>query len=466
MKKLSQYLDHCTDLLLGELINSSVIRVVSQIDKSKPTQYKVAIGNKTDFSETGKAEAMQGVILDFYDFRNIIGNAYRHIKMLSPKPGDNPSLSIMMDGFIHLNVINPSWKNQELIRRFLDKAEDLLASEKSKADVLRTLKANKVNFTPLTIAVLEYFTQVCLQDVFGEGIMKTESQDSKKIGETPDFIVNVPEAKPYLLVEVKYRKSKVSLREIIDQGISQLKIYDERSDKTYSSVFVVYTNGQLGDKERLIFSFKQNIEKRHLKDRIFFVPVLLGYLQDLVTDLTAMKDEILKQTTTDFTFFTQPVSDEFPTIDDHYFDRAIDLRKSNVEIRMKSVQSGHWRFGVKFSQTDRFPGKNERHPMNYPLIHLQKESDKDTISITHYDESGSNHHETLTTISLYKNELMIIKIYQDGDELFVNVLDQFRKPIIDKPFSVGPYYYCWVSAWADNRNTFEFPTQIIEYAKS
>lgn len=465
MKKLSQYLDQCTDLLLGELVNSSVIKVVNQSDRSKPKQYTVRSGNKADLSETGKAEAMQGVISDFYDFRNIIGNAYRNIKLLSPNPGNNPSLSVMMDGFIKLDVINPSWKDNELIRRFLDKAEDLLAIEKSKQDVLRALKSNKVNFTPLIIAVLEYYTAVSLQDVFGEGVIRTEVRKSR-ISETPDFIVNVPEAQPYLLIEVKYRKSKVYLREIIEQGLSQLNAYDGKSDKAYSSVFVVYTSGQLGDKERLIFSFKQNVEKRRLKSRIFFVPVLLGYLQDLVTDLTAMKDEILKQTTTDFTFITQPVSEKFPSIDDHYYDRALDLRKNNVEIRVKSVQSGHWRFGVKFSQSDSFPGKNERHPMNYPLIHLQKETDKDAISITHYDESGSNHQEVLTTISRYKNELMIIKIYQDGNELLLNVLDQFRKPIIDRPFSVGPYYYCWVSAWADNRNTFEFPTQIIEYAKS
>lgn len=464
MKKWAQYLEQCTDLLLSELVNSSIIKVVNQKGKSEPKQYVVMNENMVGFAETESLNITNRYISAFYEFRNIIGETYRNIKILSQNRGNTPSLSSIMDEFVKLNVINPPWKDNELIRTFLDKAEDLLADEESKEEVLKTLEINKVDFTPLIIAVLEFFTGESLREVFEEGVIKNDFRDSKR-NLTSNFIVNIPEAQPLLFIDVKYRKSEIVISEILEQGLSQIGVFNGDSDKTYSSIFVVYTFGNLGDKERSLFSFKKNVEERNISDRIFFVPVVLGYLQYLVTDLRAMKDRILKQSTSEFTLVSQPILEEFPTIDDHYYERTLDLLKNNIEIRVKSLQSGHWRFGVKFSKSDTFPGRGERHPINYPLIHLQKEKEGEAITITHYDDSGSYYLEHLTTLSRYKHEWILIKIYKDRGELLFNVLDQFRKPIIEKPLSVGSFNYCWISGWADNQNTFEFQTQLIEYSK-
>ena len=54
-----------------------------------------------------------------------------------------------------------------------------------------------------------------------------------------------------------------------------------------------------------------------------------------------------------------------------------------------------------------------------------------------------------------------MKIFSQGDEKLVEVLDDKQNPILNNPISVGIQNYCWIFAWADNQNPFEFDTVII-----
>lgn len=464
MKNIDDYIMTCTELLLDELEASKVIKVINKNEENKPKKYRVSDFDKpgTTITHT-EANTIPGIIQDFYDFRNILSNVLRNIKVLSGEVGINPSLNKVVDKFIEHKVIDPPWKNVKIIREFFDKAEDILAAESTRKTAILTLKRNKVSFNPLIIKALEYFSNVNLQESFREGnVINPRMEGQRRIGHTPNFIINVPESKALLLVEVKFRKRKIGIKEVIDQATEVLRFYDDLQKQENKCLIIVYTYGQLGEIERDKFSFKEIIERRYsLNNRIFFVPVGINYLEHLNTDLKLVKDDLLHRQVSNFNFRNQTPPVNSPRIDDHFYDRIIDLTKVNLEIRVKAKLGGHWRFGVRFSKTENLPSRDERHPVLYPLIHLQKEANSDRISITYYDENKKVS-EFPTRISEYKNEELVLKIYTNGDEKLLEILDNLRRPIIDNPISVGNQNYCWIFAWADGKNPFEFDAEIIE----
>lgn len=468
MKNIDEYVQKCTSLLFDELEKSNVIKLVEKGKKDSEKRYQFAdLEIKGATSKQISPGSIPNIIEDFYDFRNILSNVYRHIKVFNEGPGINPTLNLVFDKFIEVGVIDPRWKNEKIIRDLFDKAEDVLTEDNSREKAIQSLKRNKVSFNPLIIKVLEYYSRLHLEDVFKEGhVTDPRLSGEKQITPTADFIVNVPEAVPFVIVEVKFRKKRVNLKEIMDQGAALIRHYEEFQRRGVKCLVVLYTYANLNDAERDAFSFKESVQRRPtLREKLFFLPLPFAYLENLNKHLRAIKDEILDRRIVNFTFRTQTPSPDKPTIDDHFYDKTIDLRKDNIEIRIKAKMSGHWRFGVRFSKQEDIPSRDERHPVKFPLVHLQKETDSDRITGTYYNDLNVNK-EFTTTVSKYANEELIMKIYTEGNEKFVDIVDSSYKRIIESPISVGSQNFCWIFGWADNRNPFEFETVIIEYSRN
>lgn len=468
MKNIDEYIQKCTSLLFDELEKSNVIKPTDKGKKEDEKRYQFAdLETKMATSKQTSKESIPSIIEEFYDFRNILSNVYRHIKAFNESPGSNPSLNTVFDKFIEVGVIDPPWKNEKMIRELFDKAEDVLTGDKSRNDAIQSLKRNKVSFNPLVIKVLEYYSKLQLEDVFKGGhIINPRLLGQKIVPNTADFIVNVPEAGPFITIEIKFRKKRVNLKEIMDQAAAMIRHYEEQEQSRVKCLVILYTYSNLNDAERDTFSFKEGIQRRpSLRDRTFFVPLPIGYIENLNKHLEAIKDEMLDRRISNFTFRTQTPTPDKPRIDDHFYERTIDLTKNNLEIRLKSKLGGHWRFGIRFSQEPDLPLKDERHPVYFPLVHLQKEADSNHISGTLYDRINQPYPFT-TSIAEYKNEELIFKVYTEGNEKLLDILDASYKRIIDSPIPLGQQNYCWIFAWADGINPFEFETQIVEYSRS
>ena len=467
MKNIDEYILKCTSLLFDELEKSSVIKPLAKEKMDDKTRYQFAdLEFKGETAKQVSPGSSPNIIEDFYDFRNILSNVYRHIKGFE-KPGINATLNTVFDKFIEVGVIDPAWKNEKIIRDLFDKAEDVLTGDNSRNIAIQSLKRNKVSFNPLIIKVLEYYSKIQLEDVFKGGhVINPRLKGQRQGSNTADFIVNVPEAGPFITIEIKFRKKRVNLKEIMDQAAAMIRHYEELEQDRVKCLVILYTYSNLNDAERDTFSFKEGIQRRpSLRDKTFFLPLPIAYIENLSKHLAEIKDEILDRRITNFTFRTQTPSSDKPRIDDHFYEKTIDLTKNNLEIRVKSKLGGHWRFGVRFSQEPDLPSKDERHPVYFPLVHLQKEADSNHISGTLYDHVSQPYPFT-TSIAEYTNEELIFKVYTEDNEKVLDILDASYKRIIDSPISLGQQNFCWIFAWADGINPFEFETQIVEYSSS
>jgi hypothetical protein len=467
MKNIDENISRLTGMLLDELEKSNIIKLLDKSKKGAEKRYHFTDLDKVITpGRTVTSIGIPGIIDNFYDFRNILSNVHRKIRALADNEGVNPTLNKVIDNFIKIGVINPAWKNARIIRELFDKADDVLTEDESRNKAIASLKRNKVSFNPLIIKVLEYYSKVILGEIFDDGYVTDPNvADEDRNSNTADFIVNVPEASPYIIVDVKFRKKKIVIKEIIEQAARAIKIYDNlQKDKT-KCIIIVYTYENLGQVERDSFSFKESMERRlSLKDRMYYIPVPINSLENLGNHLQALREEILERTVVPFTFKTQPPTSDKPAIDDHFYPKMIDLRKNNIEIRIKPKMGGHWRFGLRFSIQPIPPSKDERHPVNFALVHLQKEANSHKISLTCYNEANE-FTEIQTGIVDYRQEELVLQVYNWRDEKIVNVLNRSREGIIEKPIPIGHQDYCWIFAWADNKNPFEFDAEIIEYAR-
>jgi hypothetical protein len=468
MKNIDEYILKCTGLLFDELEKNNVIKLLVESKKNEEKKYLfVDLDGKGTSPKQSSPGSIPSIIDDFYDFRNILSNVHRNIKVLAESTGHNPTLNTVFDRFIERGVIDPPWKNEKIIRELFDKAEDVLTEDASRNKAIQSLKRNRVSFNPLVIKVLEYYSKIHLEDVFSNGnLINPRLPGEKQVINSADFIINVPEASPFLIIEIKFRKRRANLKEIMDQAASMIRNYEDSQSHKVKCLVILYTYSTLNDVERDIFSFKEGIHRRRsLRNKVFFLPIPINYLDNLNKQLRSIKDEILDRRVSTFTLKNQSPPPDKPTIDDHFYDRLIDLSKDNLEIHVSSKMGGHWRFGVRFSNQEDIPSRDERHPVRFPLVHLQKEANSDKISGTYYNEENVSM-EFTTTISQYTDEELIMKVYTEGEEKMVDIFDASQKRIIDKPISVGNQNFCWIFGWADGRNPFEFETEVIEYSRN
>lgn len=465
MKNLDEYIVKCTSLFLEELIKSNIIQI-SKKSKLEKIYFFSDLELNTPTSIPSKANTIPTVIEDFYDFRNILSNVHPHIKGFENQ-GASQNLNNIFDQFIKVGVINPPWKNEKIIRELFNKAEDVLTEENSRKDAVQALKRNRVSFNPLILKVLEYYSKIQLEDVFNNGkVINPILEDENTKSNTADFIINVPEAGPFITVEVKFRKKRVNLKEIMDQAAAMIRHYEEQVRSRVKCLIILYTYANLNDTERDIFSFKEGILRRPtLRNKTFFVPLPIGHIENLNNKLRELKDEILDRKITYFTFHTQPTPSNKPRLDDHFYEKPIDLTKNNLEVKFRAKLDGHWRFGLRFSNSNNTPSKDERHPVYSPLIHLQKEEESNSISGTLYDQVNQSHHFA-TSITEYRNEELILKVHTNGNMTQVDIFDSSYKRIIDSSIQMEQQNFCWIFAWADGINLFKFETEIIEYSRA
>jgi len=165
-----------------------------------------------------------------------------------------------------------------------------------------------------------------------------------------------------------------------------------------------------------------------------------------------------------FTFRNQAPPANKPDIDDHYYDEIFDLQVYKIELTVAPTSYiEHWRCGVKFSKNTTFPPRENRHLAGYPLFHLEKNTGKQILKWSYYDEVNNNTPGEIK-ITNYKIQPVILKICLNENDAIVNVLDKNKKSVLNNPQTIGNYKYCKLFAWADSRNNFEIKS-IIEKQK-
>jgi hypothetical protein len=125
---------------------------------------------------------------------------------------------------------------------------------------------------------------------------------------------------------------------------------------------------------------------------------------------------------------------------------AIDFaQQGEVRFRVKPLRGNQWRFGLKFSSSDEFAGG--RYSPGYPLWHLTKEENQDSLSQTYYDEFARSrgslvrrlYHDEEIALTVRRIDDSKLEISVDGDPSWAGTFD-FRS-----------HRHAQHTAWADGR---------------
>lgn len=461
-ENLNRFLESFTDKLLNELEETSIIKTIDGQDGKRG--YQLTSQSKESMGDSPVAiDKENPIVQEFYDFRNILLQVFQNLKFDDLENSQSNNLNVIVNKFIEVGAFDPTWKNVKALRGFMGQADNLLADPELKSEVITLLEKQKVNFNSLILQVLEFHTNYFLTKIF-EGT-QIENTILKK-DSAADFIISFGESIPDLLVEVKLRKKKFSIKELIQQCIAALRKYDE-TKRNYSHVLLVlYTYGNLDELERNRYRFQQNMEENFEEyiENIHFTPVSINNFDKFPSDLSTVKDQLLGKQSIYFALKNQPIINGFPDKDDHYYEQVFDLNKCNYQIEFETkILVDHWRFGIKFSHSRAFPPRENRHGSNYPIFHFERNANQaGHLYYSYYAETGEQVLNEPSALFNYHGESIFIRIYIDDDVTIVDAFDINKASILNSPIKIGRFKYFKVFAWADNRNQFEFASSVSE----
>lgn len=142
--------------------------------------------------------------------------------------------------------------------------------------------------------------------------------------------------------------------------------------------------------------------------------------------------------------------------DDHYYPDIVNLENQEINLSVQPSQSTkYWRFGFKFSKNDAFiPG---RHGVDYPLIHLTKETAENKLRVTYYnDKSERVYHKVI--IEQYSNEEIEINVKRQNQSTKVVIKNGAGEELLSE--LIGNYSFSRIFAWGDG-NPFVIPSKIL-----
>ncbi|HMU47868.1 MAG TPA: hypothetical protein PKC72_15965 [Chitinophagaceae bacterium] len=462
LDNLNRYLDDYTDMLLEDLVVREVIKDVTLKGTTDGKKYQLADIFKDDkgtSSETLSKE--KRVVQEFYDFRNIVNNVFQNIKSNDPEDGQATTLSRIVNRLVEYKAFNPDWRTVSILRDFLDKADDLLTDDELTSSTVTLLETYKVNFNSLILELLKFHAKHILSKNLN---VETIEEVSKKEKSSADYLIRLKGISYMLLVEVKFRKKNIQIKELIQQCQELLRKYGERSNIKSHVLLVVYTYESASEIERSKFRFKQNIDGpfRDLDPYIHFMPIQIGTFTNLPMEIELLRNELKAERVFSFVLKNQPANSEHPDKDDHYYPQVFNLNKNGYDIRFwTKTPPEHWRFGVQFSMDGSFPARETRHLNTHPVFHLEK--NKDAADHLHYSYYATDFEDLgkPSTLQNYHGEPLTIRVYTENGETIVETFDQENRTILQKPINVNGFKYFKVFAWADGRNPFEFHSEVI-----
>ncbi len=451
---LNPYMKDYTDELLLELENSEIIKIVNNASSPQTPSYELNIVNDRDenFNEDiSSGDNVQSKT--FNDFRNIVSVVYNQLLSFDYVQPTS-SLRHMVDTLWKQKAFQGKWHQEELLRKFLEKPDDVMKGSDTWNTTVQLLKDHQVNFPELTIQVLNFLTKKVFEKEKLAVVVDTKEQD---------FFITSDNSKIKLITEIKYRQAEYVVKELIQQSVERLKQIEDAEGMRIHFMLIVYSFGELGELERNIFRFKQviNDEYREFHKRIHFVPVSLNNLPSIERLIRDELGDVFRKTVKTFLFSNNAVTIAHPYIDDCYYPELLQLKEYNYTVKFQvSVQVSYWRLGIQFSRDNFFPAPEIRYQERIPLIHLAKESPGNELSVLLYGEDGTNDANIKTRIRHYHGEQIMFILTTRKAETIIDIGDSNGVSILPQPFVLKDFYFAKILAWADARNPFEIEAQI------
>jgi len=462
-ENLARFVSGYAELLIEELVSLKIIKEMRALEKAGEKSYQLSRNTKDADPVPERIARDNQVLQQFYDFRNVLNNIYADPKYSHDSQG-KVKMFEMISKFSSLKAFRTGLENIDKLKSILDGADVLFAAEDIKTDAVNLLVKNKINFTSLTTQILRFY----LLEKLKEGLpnIEIEQRGTLKLDKIGfEFTIKNPiEGQPDIFIDMKYRKADPSIKDLVSQAVSILD--DRRRSRLLGHVVMVLFNyDNIDATERNKFRFRQNMEENFSSyiDNVHLMPVGINQLRQLPESIKEIVEPLLYRNIKKFTFRNQKVTPEYPAIDDHYFDEVLDLKKYSYAITIAPpVSLPHWRFGLKFSTTGLFLPISIRHDTNYPVFHLERNTNNAGLLVSYYGQSNVEELGVPTTIAEYKGNPVTVIVRSKGEDAIIDVIDENKSSILSSQRVIPGVHSFGIFAWADNINAFDIEALIIK----
>ncbi len=424
-------------------------------------------GTKSEALDKYSENELRNFSNDLNRFLVSLGSAYQSLQLQEKSTlNQHVNPSQMISALSRHQVYSAKWvKNQKAVK-IIDKLGNVAGDIENLKYIREIFENANINIAVELSKLLEGFSRKKIMQYFKPGI-NTPNQKFDFVAEHPTF----SDSNIYFEVKSMDIQKYQPQRDHIFQLYELLKSGEIQNAHTHA-VLIMYTDAQSNEFESVKFKFSELVERLIDNDpsapnRIHLIPSntrnLVG-IDDELRELHA-RISVYEAKRIDYRFFDQPVTQQHPTLDDHYFAHPLDLNKSNYEIIIEPISPiEHWRVGVKFSKDGNPIPRTIRHGVNAPLFHLEKNKDSQALKFSYY-QGGQMVINKATEITNYTENPVHIKLsFYDGITT-IDVLNDRRKTILDSPIKIPNYSHCELFAWGDRRNTFQINAAIMEFKK-
>jgi hypothetical protein len=351
-EQVKPFLDGFTDRLLMDLEKERIIVKLKSQDAD--TYYRLNINQQVE--QSSKAIAQKDIFKDLFEFRNIVRNVFFNLKYPDSNRSSDYSLTQIISKLVERGAISAPWVKNKNVVFVIDKLDSLVGDDdKIRSEIEKTIADSDININQLILQLLEFY-----------GVKKAENYFSdfeyyvEKGGKSADLIISHKKAiYPKLIFEFKYRKrAALPSKEIILRSLRQIEELSKGKNEVLHYFLVIFTQQDIGTFEKLRLEYIKVLREikqyEQYKDRIRFTPIAVNYLHQIDDEFTNFKETHIEQDIR-FVFRDQVPPKNQPDRNDHFFERTFEFKKSNFEIIITPGATKFWRFGFKFSQSEKFP---------------------------------------------------------------------------------------------------------------
>ena len=464
-EELQPLADKYINLMLADLVTKGILEETSDIKNGKIIKLK----NRTITSTSGIDTEIDNPSMEsqrILDFRELCQSLYFNLNEELTVTKDQVLISNIVDFFEREGALSiPNIKSSRL-RDILDKGQVLLNDRnieiQQEAGELLDIKNGHNRYIA---SLLQYYVKEKVRREFPN----FKLTENLKVGAAQVDLVGVSEDQdePNVLFEVKYRKKALnSLKDDLFEAFDLMTRYDRTNPKDTCLVLIIFSDEGSDAQEKLYYRFKQYIEESFptFSERIFLIALFIKNNHILKGELKKLKLNFSKSNSSISDFYLASSENNAGTEkDDHLYDRIFDLTKFKYELSINAtIPMSHWRVGLKFSQNQSFPARENRHSKNYHLFHTEKNIDSTDLKVSYYGPSGDQVFAKSTKISNYQDDMFIFYVSLENNITRVDIVDKNRDSILDDPLQISSFPYFMLSAWADGRNMFAFKIQVKE----
>lgn len=452
---LTPILDAYSKLLLDGLVTDGILIVKDEIDKRT---YRLRVDTPLEQNINVNLTQEDTLLNSFNLFKDILKNTFNHLQY---GESEKRPLTEIIEEFEKRDVFKMPGLKIGRMKDLLDKGGSLMADQEIQKDAIKLFTEHQINFSAYISQLLEFYTHQKGSEIFEKfSIDKPDSINKASlvdlIGKNESLVSDFD-----LLFEIKFRKRPIeTMQEDIVKAFDHLTQYNSQTKKDNWVIIVLYSDEGATALERMEYRFKQLMDELFptYVRRILLAPVHIGNLHFINEEFKKILQTVssTKTSITEFRFFNQPIQKEFPEIDDHYYEKTLNLDISNFRISITPQSKiDHWRLGLKFSSSEKFPERTVRHGPQYPIFHLEKNKENKTLLISYYDETGNQGFAKQTRFTDYSDQAIVLTVSKEENIVKIDVRNSSDESVIDVPHTLTGCSFAKLFAWGDNRNIFE-----------